>query len=181
VLVLGCRFLLVFLVELLNDVQRVLKVAGWIPGMIRVIEASPLDPILDLIPVMSGVEDFLYFPLLLFLDDYRGGWRLKVSWDRFGAGCGFEEADVENLVDFNSGQEIQLIGACAHFFEDGVWAYLFVIQLVRGSGCSDVFSSEPHLVTRFQHRIWVLCFVGLFRLSHLRFLIFHSKFLIEFS
>jgi len=168
-------------VELLNDVQRVLEVAGWILGTIRVVEASPLDPILDLIPVASGVKDFLYSQLLLFLDDYRGGWWLKVSQDRFGAGCGFEEADVENWVDLDSGQEIQLIGACAHFFKDGVWAYLFVIQLVQGSGCSDVFSSEPDLVTRFQHRIWMSCFVGLFRMSHLHFLDFHSKFLMEFS
>jgi len=42
-----------------------------IPGAIRVMEASPLDSILVLVLVASGVEDFLYFPLLLFLDDYR--------------------------------------------------------------------------------------------------------------
>jgi len=52
----------------------------------------------------SEVEDFLYFPLLLFLDDHRW-WRcLLVSWDGFGAGCGFEEADVENWVDPDSGR-----------------------------------------------------------------------------
>jgi len=50
------------------------------------------------------VEDFLYFPLLLFIDDYRWWWWLAMSWDRFGAGCGFEEADVEDCVDFNCGR-----------------------------------------------------------------------------
>ena len=51
----------------------------------------------------SRVEDFLYFALLLFLDDHRW-WRcLLVSWDGFSAGCGFEEADVENWVNPDSG------------------------------------------------------------------------------
>ena len=39
--------------ELLNEVQRVLEVAGWVPGVIRVVETSPLDLILDLIPMAS--------------------------------------------------------------------------------------------------------------------------------
>jgi len=126
-------------VELLNDVRRVLKISGWIPCTIRVVIAGPLDPILDLIPVASRVKDLIYFPLLLLLDDYRTGWRLKVSCDRFCASrCGLEETDVENSVYFDSGLQLQLIGACAHFFEDAVRAYLFVIQLVQGSGCSDV-------------------------------------------
>jgi len=52
----------------------------------------------------SGVEDFLYFPLLLFLDDHSW-WRcLLVSQDGFSAGCGFEEADVEDWVDPDSGR-----------------------------------------------------------------------------
>ena len=66
---------------------------------------------LDLIPVASGVEHFLYFPLLLFLDDYGWRWRLVVSGDRFDASCGFEEADMEDWVDFDSGRQVQLIGA----------------------------------------------------------------------
>ena len=93
-------------------------------------ETGPLDSILDLIPIASRDQDFLYFPLLLFMDDYRRGWWLEVAQDRFGAGCEFEEADVEDWVDFDSGWEIQLIGVCAHFLEDGVWAYLLVVQLV---------------------------------------------------
>jgi len=60
--------------------------------------------ILDLISISLEVEDFLYFPLLLFIDDYRWWWWLAMSWDRFGAGCGFEEADVEDCVDFNCGR-----------------------------------------------------------------------------
>jgi len=149
--------------------------------MIQIVETSPLDLILDLIPMVSRVKDFLYFSLLMFLDDYRRWWWLKVSCDRFGAGCGLKEADVENWVDFDSGRQIQLIGACVHFLEDGVRVYLFVIQLVRGSGCSDVLPSEPDFVTRFQHRIPVSCFVGLLRLSHLYFLDFRSQFFVKFS
>ena len=34
-----------------------------------------------------------------------------MSGNGFGAGCGFEEADVEDLVDFDSGWQVQLIGA----------------------------------------------------------------------
>jgi len=72
--------------------------------MIRVVETGPLDSILDLLSMASGVEDFLYFPLLLFLDDH-GWWRcLLVSRNGFGAGCGFEEADVEDWVDPDSGR-----------------------------------------------------------------------------
>ena len=108
------------------------KLRAGVPGAIGVVEAGPLDSILDLVPVASGVEDFLYFPLLLFLDDYRRGWRLEVARDRFGAGCGFEEADVEDWVDFDSGQEIQLIGACAHFLEDGVWPICLWSSLFEG-------------------------------------------------
>ena len=180
-LVLGGRLLRIFLVKLEDEVARVLEVAGWIPGTIGVVEAGPLDSILDLVPVASGVEDFLYFPLLLFLDDYRRGWRLEVARDRFSAGCGFEEADVEDWVDFDSGREIQLIGACAHFLEDGVWAYLLVVQLVRGPGCSDVLSSEPDLIARFQRRIQMSCFVGLLCLRHLCFLDFRSELFMKFS
>jgi len=53
--------------------------------------------------MVSGVEDFLYFPLLLFLDDHRWWQCWLVSWDGFGAGCGFAETDVENGVDPDSG------------------------------------------------------------------------------
>jgi len=67
-------------------------------------ETSPLDSILDLVSMLSGVKDFLYFPLLLLLDDHRR-WRcLLVSRDGFGTGCGFEKADVENWVDPDSGR-----------------------------------------------------------------------------
>jgi len=103
-------FLRVFLVELLDNVGRVFEVVGQIPGAIGVVEASPLDLILDLFPVASGVEDFLHFPLLLFLDDYGRRWQLVVSGDRFNASCGFEEADMEDWVDFDSGRQVQLIG-----------------------------------------------------------------------
>jgi len=73
------------------------------------VEAGPLDSILDLVPMASGVEDFLYFALLLFLDDDRR-WRwLQVAGDWFGTGCGFEEADVEDWVDSDSGRQVQFI------------------------------------------------------------------------
>jgi len=75
------------------------------------VEAGPLGSILDLVPVVSGVEDFLYFPILLFLDDYGRQWRLVVSGDRFDASCVFEETDMEDWVDFDSGWQVQLIGA----------------------------------------------------------------------
>ena len=105
----GCGFLRIFLVELADEVGRVLKITGRIPGTIRVVEAGPLDSILDLVPVAPGVEDSLYFPLLLFLDDYGRRWWLVMSWDRFRAGCGFEEADVEDWVDLDSGRQVQFI------------------------------------------------------------------------
>ena len=74
-------------------------------------EAGPLDLILDLVLVVSRLEDFLHFPLLLFLNDNGRWWWLVMSGDRFCTGCGFEEADMENWVDFNSGWQVQLIGA----------------------------------------------------------------------
>ena len=92
-----------YLVELSNDVGRVLEIAGGIPGTVRVMETGPLDSILDLVPVASGVEHFLYFPLLLFLDDNGWWWWLVVSRDRFCTGCGFKEADVEDWVESDSG------------------------------------------------------------------------------
>ena len=74
-------------------------------------ETGLLDSILDLISMASGVENFFHFPLLLFLDDNGGWWWLAVSGDRFCTGCGFEETDMENCVDFDSGRQIQLIDA----------------------------------------------------------------------
>jgi len=53
------------------------------------VEACPLESVLDLIPVSSRVENLFYFPLLLFSDGNRRRWRLVVSWDGFGTGCGF--------------------------------------------------------------------------------------------
>jgi len=44
--------------------------------MIGVMETSPLDWVLDLVSMAPGVEDLLYFPLLLFLDDDWGRWWL---------------------------------------------------------------------------------------------------------
>jgi len=106
---LGCGFLRVFLVELTGEVGGVFKVAGGVPGTIGVVETSPLDSILNLVSMALGVEDFFYFPLLLFLYDH-GWWRwLLVSWDGFGAGCRFEKADVEDWVDLDSGQQVQFI------------------------------------------------------------------------
>jgi len=101
----------VFLVEFLDDVVRVFQVAGRIPGTIRVVETGPLDSILNLVSVVPQVKDFLHFPLLLFLDDNGRWWRLVMSGDRFCTGCGFEEADMENWVDFDSGWQVQLIDA----------------------------------------------------------------------
>jgi len=101
----------VFVVELLDDVRQVFEGACRIPGAIGVVEAGPLDSILDLVPLAWGVEDFLYFPLLLFLDDYGRRWWLVVSGDRFNASCRFEEADMEDSLDFDCGRQVQLIGA----------------------------------------------------------------------
>jgi len=115
------------------------------------VETSSLDSILNLVSVASGVQDFFYLPLLLFLDDNRRGWWLVVSGDGFCTGCGFEEADVEDWVDFDSGREVQFICSGPDLFEDGVWAYLLVVQLVQGSDSSDVLSSEPDLVAWTQY------------------------------
>jgi len=104
-------FLRVFIVELLDNIGLVFEVAGRIPSTIQVVETGPLDSILDLGSVVSRVEDFLHFPLLLFLDDNGRWWQLVMSGDRFCTGCGFEEADMENWVDFDSGWQVQLIGA----------------------------------------------------------------------
>jgi len=98
-------------VELLDDVERVFEVAGRITSTIRVVETGPLDSILNLVSEVSRVENFLHFPLLLFLDDNGRWWRLVMSEDRFCTGCGFEETDMENCVDFDSGRQIQLIDA----------------------------------------------------------------------
>ena len=95
--------------ELADEVGRVFEVASRVPGAIGVVEAGPLDSILDLVSMASGVEDLFYFPLLLFLDDHRW-WRwLLVSRNGFGAGCGLEEADVEDWVDLDSGRQVQFI------------------------------------------------------------------------
>ena len=96
--------------ELREDVRQVFEVAGRMTGTIRVVETGPLDSILDLVSVVSRVQDFLHFPLLLFLDDNGRWWRLVMSRDRFCIGCGFEEADMEDWVDFDNGWQVQLIG-----------------------------------------------------------------------
>jgi len=106
---LGCAFLRVFLVELTDEVGGVFKVVSGVPGKIGVVETGPLDSILNLVSMASGVQDFFYFPLLLFLYDH-GRWRwLLVSWDGLGAGCRFEKADVEDWVDLDSGRQVQFI------------------------------------------------------------------------
>ena len=103
-LVLGGWFQWVFLVELADEVWRVFEVAGGVPGTVGVVETGPLDSILDLISLASGVENFFHFPLLSFLDDDVGWWWLAVSGDGFCTGCGFEEADMEDWVDSDRGQ-----------------------------------------------------------------------------
>jgi len=133
-------------VELQDNVVLVFEVAGRIPGTIWVVETGRLDSILDLVSVVSRVKDFLHFPLLLFLDDNGRWWRQVMSGDRFCTGCWFEEADMENWVDFDSGWQVQLIGASAYFLQDGIRAYLLVVQLVQWSGCLDVFSPQPDFV-----------------------------------
>jgi len=110
-LILGCRFLWVFLVESPDEIRGAFKVMGGIPGVVGVMETSPLDSILDLVSLSSEVENFFYFPLLLFLDENGGWWRLVVSGDRFDTSCGFAEVDMEVWVDFDSGRQVQLIGA----------------------------------------------------------------------
>jgi len=106
---LGCGFLRVFLVELTDEVGGVFKVTGGVPGTIGVVETGPLDSILNLVSIVSEVEDFFYFPLLLFLYDH-GRWRwLLVFWDGLGASCRFEKADVEDWVNLDSGRQVQFI------------------------------------------------------------------------
>ena len=83
---------------------------GGILDAVWVVETGSLDLILDLVSLSSGVEDFFYVPLLLFLGDNGGWYRLVVSGNRFDASCGFEKADMEDWVDFDSGRQVQLIG-----------------------------------------------------------------------
>jgi len=66
-------------VELLDEIGRVFEIADGVLGAIWVVETSPLDSILDLVSMASGVEDLFYFPLLMFLDDYGRWWQLVMS------------------------------------------------------------------------------------------------------
>jgi len=91
--------------ESVDSIRRVFKVAGWLPDTIWVVEACPLDLVLELVSMVSGVEDFLHFPLLLFLDNSGRWWWLVVAGDGFRTGYGFEEADVEDWVRLDSGRQ----------------------------------------------------------------------------
>ena len=90
--------------ELQDEIGGVFEIAGGIPSTVRVVETGPLDSILDLASMASGVKDFLHIPLLLLLDDYWRWWWLVVPGNGFCTGCGFEEADVEDWVESDSGQ-----------------------------------------------------------------------------
>jgi len=52
-LIRGCWFFGVFLVEFAYNIWGVFEVFGWVPDLVRVVETGPLNPILDLVPVSS--------------------------------------------------------------------------------------------------------------------------------
>src|SRR3978361_99380 len=89
-LVCGGWLVRVSLVKMVDGVGGIVEVRCWVPGFVCVVEASPLDSILNLVAMTAGINDFLDFPLLLFVDDYWWWWWLLVSWDGFGARCWFE-------------------------------------------------------------------------------------------
>jgi len=82
----GCWFLRVFPLESADGIRRVFEVVDWVPGTIWVVEACQIDSVLDLVSVVSGVEEFLHFPLLQFLDDNGRWWQLVMSRDRLCTG-----------------------------------------------------------------------------------------------
>jgi hypothetical protein len=69
------------------------------------VETCPLYTILELILVVVGIENFFDFPLLLFVHDCWWRWRLLLSGDQIGVVCcGFEEADMEDWMEFDRGR-----------------------------------------------------------------------------
>jgi hypothetical protein len=67
--------------ELLDRVLRVLEICSWVPHPVLVLETYPLHPVLQLVSVAAGVDNFLEFPLFLIVDD-DGSWGLfDVPWD----------------------------------------------------------------------------------------------------
>jgi len=53
-----------------------------------------------------------------------------MSRDWFCTGCGFQEADMEDWVEFDSGWQVEFICPRFYFLEDGVQADLLIIQFV---------------------------------------------------
>ena len=70
-------------VELRDCFFGILEVSCWIPGLVLVVEAGPLNSVLELVSVQARAKNFFKLPLL-FVVDYRRRWRL-VSWNGFGA------------------------------------------------------------------------------------------------
>jgi hypothetical protein len=56
-------------VELLDCILRVLEICSWVPRLVLVIETCPLHPVLQLVSVAVGVNNFLEFLLFLIVDD----------------------------------------------------------------------------------------------------------------
>jgi hypothetical protein len=64
----------VFCVEGIYQVSTVSKVSSWFPAIVAMIIASPLDKILELVPIFATIEDLFYFIFKVVINFYRFRW-----------------------------------------------------------------------------------------------------------
>jgi hypothetical protein len=67
ILILWGRFLGVALVKAGDDFRGVVKVRGWVPCFVLVIESCLLYSILKVVLIIVGIKDFFNFPFLFIV------------------------------------------------------------------------------------------------------------------
>jgi hypothetical protein len=88
--------------EPVNEGRSICKMLGWFPSPIWNRPSFPVNQVLKLAAIASGVQNLFHFKLFKAVD--FNGWR----WILDAAGDvvlveGFEEADVEHRVDSHRG------------------------------------------------------------------------------
>ena len=85
------------------------NVSDRFPGAIYRRVTLPVDKVLELVAIDSGVKDLLNLPLFVAVDDFRRrNWRLDPAGDGIGfVGC--EQGYVEYRMDLHLSWEFELV------------------------------------------------------------------------
>ena len=135
--------------ELADKATAVFEVTVRLPGWGGF--TNPLDEVLELSVMATGVENVFNFIFDFVVDNNRRWWRNDLARKRICSDR-FQKGDVENWMYFHSRRKVQLISVGADTFQNLESAKSLEVEFSGGALCPDVTRKQPDFIADLE--IW---------------------------